>query len=101
MLKIFDRISSRSLPQVLPQEIICGNCCGEATLPIRTNITSDGRCAVCGGRSFVPASTVCEALARHLKHKKIVERQLDEYGKTYENGEADGDCFAIESTFRN
>lgn len=70
MLKIFERISAKSLPREIAVEIICGDCSGEEILPIRTKLTSDGLCGVCGGRSFVPASPLCEALAKHLKIKR-------------------------------
>ncbi len=95
MLKIFDAISKSSLPRVTQAEIVCGDCGGDAILPIRTHITGDGRCAVCGGRSFVPASTLCEALARHLRLKKTVER-LIENEKQYQNRQTSGDYIATE-----
>lgn len=73
MLKIFDKISDAALPCILPIEIICGDCCGDARLPIRTNLTSDGRCAVCFGRSFEIASRLCGALAQHLQNSRKEE----------------------------
>ena len=78
MLKIFDTISKHSLPRITKTEIICGDCAGDELLPVRTNLTTTGACAVCGGRSFVIASLICEALSRHLKNQ-IKERQIKEY----------------------
>ncbi len=73
MLKIFDKVSDGALPVILPTEIICGDCSGDAKLPIRTNITNDCRCAVCGGRSYVLASRLCGALAQHLQNSRKEE----------------------------
>ncbi len=33
-------------------EIICGTCAGDALEPRKTLLTTDGRCASCGGRNF-------------------------------------------------
>lgn len=65
--KFLNKISSGSLPRTTPTEIICGDCAGDALLPIRTNLTTTGACAVCGGRSFVMASPLARDLAQHLK----------------------------------
>ena len=78
MLNFFlDKISGKSLPRVTHTEIVCGDCGGDELLPKRTNLTTTGACAVCGGRSFVPASPLAQALAQHLLKKptKIEGRQ--------------------------
>lgn len=78
MLNPFDKVSAKSLPREIAFEIICGDCAGEAILPIRTKLTSDGLCADCGGRSFVPASPLCEALAKHLRNQRnLIEEEKE------------------------
>ncbi|QQS31873.1 MAG: hypothetical protein IPM50_09285 [Acidobacteriota bacterium] len=63
-----NRINKDSMPEVLQMKIVCGDCAGEGLLPIHTNLTTDGRCAECGGRSFEFASLVGTALARYLRN---------------------------------
>ena len=70
MLRIFDKVSGSSLPRVTPTQIICGDCAGDELLPKRTNLTTTGACAVCGGRSFVTAAPLAAALAQHISNKR-------------------------------
>lgn len=42
--------------RITDQEIVCGDCAGEAALPRATFLASDHTCASCGGRSYVLAS---------------------------------------------
>jgi len=37
-------------------EIICGNCAGEATEPVKTLLASNRRCASCGGDNYTLAA---------------------------------------------
>lgn len=59
-------ISPNALPTITQMRIVCGDCAGEKVLPNKTNLTSDGACADCGGRSFVCATRLGKVLARHL-----------------------------------
>lgn len=70
---IFNKISQHSLPTATAVRIICGNCAGDEMLPVQTNLTSAGACAVCGGHSFVIASRISEALARHIQSNRTKE----------------------------
>ncbi len=90
MFKLFEKVSKQSLPQVTQIQIICGDCAGDELLPGRTNLTADARCAVCGGRSFVMASPLCEALAQHLKKQKLKEEKYND--TTFTNSETTGNC---------
>lgn len=65
-----NRVSDAALPTELPTEIICGTCAGDAVLPNKTKLTTDGGCSGCGGRSFELASQICGALAEHLKNER-------------------------------
>jgi len=38
-------------------QIICGDCAGDGESPRKTYLDQSGRCSVCGGQSFVLAST--------------------------------------------
>jgi hypothetical protein len=38
-------------------QIICGDCAGDGETPRKTYLDQTGRCCVCGGQSFVLAST--------------------------------------------
>lgn len=98
MLKIFAQISQQSLPVVTPTEIVCGDCAGDELLPIRTKLTGDGRCAVCGGRSYEIASRICEALARHLQKIKIhtIHTQDKNYEQHDQNDETTANFRRIE-----
>ena len=39
-------------------QIICGDCCGENELPIKTYLNRYGNCSECGGNSYLLASAV-------------------------------------------
>lgn len=41
---------------VLGVQIICGNCAGEADLPVKTYLDRLGNCTQCGGRSYILAA---------------------------------------------
>jgi hypothetical protein len=62
-------ISDNSLPQILAIEIICGDCAGDGLSPQTTYQTVDARCAGCGGRSFVPASSIKKQPAKKQSRK--------------------------------
>ncbi len=68
---VFDRRRSRALadspvvfidqPTVAAREItrtmiVCGDCAGDSNNPRKTLLTREGRCANCGGNSYVLAS---------------------------------------------
>src|SRR5215470_9136080 len=38
-------------------QIICGDCAGDGETPRKTYLDQSGRCSVCGGQSFLLAST--------------------------------------------
>lgn len=69
-MKIFDKVSGSSLPRATAAEIICGDCAGDELMPLRTKLTTTGACAVCGGRSFVMAAPLAQALARHITNNR-------------------------------
>jgi len=46
-----ERVVTRTL-------ILCGNCAGEEPRALKTLLTADGRCATCGGSSYILASKV-------------------------------------------
>jgi hypothetical protein len=61
-------------------EIVCGDCSlrrdsvGNAELlPIRTLLSSDGRCYTCGGSSYVIASELCGTLCRTIRNRREAE----------------------------
>jgi len=64
-----DRISRLSAPQVLATQIVCGDCAGDELLPVKTNLTTEGCCADCGGRSFEYASLIGARAAMLLGNK--------------------------------
>lgn len=68
----FFRRGKITLPPVTPMEIICGDCVGE-DFPIKTNLRSDGSCAVCGSHSFVCATRYFKVTVRHLLSQKTEE----------------------------
>lgn len=39
-------------------QIICGDCCGESELPVKTYLNRYGSCSQCGGNSYLLASAV-------------------------------------------
>ena len=68
---LFERpISSGSMPRVLAAKIICGDCCGNDLLPVKTNLTTAGVCDQCGGCSYEFASRMGDALANYLKAER-------------------------------
>lgn len=83
----FDRISRASCPRVTEQPIVCGDCAGDELLPTNTFLTTDGRCAECGGRSFEFASLLGPALARYLRNTK---GEKNTNVTTYENTRGSG-----------
>jgi len=65
-MNIFNRIPRWAIPRTTSTMIVCGDCCGDGLLPLKTYLTANGRCAACGGRNYEFASRICDALARHL-----------------------------------
>ena len=47
----------RSTMVALGVQIICGDCAGDGETPRKTYLDQSGRCNVCGGQSFLLAST--------------------------------------------
>ena len=41
------------LPRTTPIQIICGDCAGDDDLPVLTSLNTNGRCARCGGGSYM------------------------------------------------
>jgi len=71
MMNLFQyTIGAASMPGVTQINIVCGDCAGDELLPIKTKLTTDGRCAECGGRSYEFASLIGAALARYLRNNK-------------------------------
>ncbi len=54
-------------------QIICGDCCGDAQIPIKTYVDRCGNCAQCGGRSYVLASS------RVVNAQQLMVASLSEY----------------------
>ncbi|HSE36627.1 MAG TPA: hypothetical protein VLG74_04935 [Blastocatellia bacterium] len=61
----------RAEPLMMGVLIICGDCAGDGRLPTRTYLDRSGRCARCGGHSYLLASVVgahrAEATAERLE----------------------------------
>lgn len=89
MFRVFEKSNVINLPVATEIEIVCGDCAGEEVLPRRTNLRSDGRCAVCGGRSFVSAAKLCTALSQHIQNQKEKKEETI-YEKSFENSETTG-----------
>lgn len=60
-------VTRAALPVVTGVQIVCGDCGGFALFPLKTLLTSDGRCSRCGGRNYVLAAKIGAALVRYLK----------------------------------
>jgi hypothetical protein len=101
ILDVLERISNFSMPQILPTEIICGDCCGNDLIPKITNLTSDNRCAVCDGRSFELASQICGALSQHLKGKIQIERKNQNHDTTFTHSKTNGNFIEIDTELRH
>ena len=56
-------------------QIICGNCSGEGNHPVKTYIDRSGRCAQCGGTSYLLASAVA-ANSVILREARLRDRQI-------------------------
>lgn len=56
-------------------QIICGNCSGEGVHPVKTYIDRSGRCAQCGGTSYLLASAVA-ANSVILREARLRDRQI-------------------------
>ena len=48
--------TDRRVSRVAPVDIICANCSGDDREPKTTLMTTDDRCASCGGTHFIPAN---------------------------------------------
>lgn len=61
----------RGEPLTMGVLIICGDCAGDGRLPTRTYLDRTGRCAQCGGHSYLLASVAgarrAEATAERLR----------------------------------
>lgn len=71
-------------PASTGSQIVCGDCSGDQARPLVTEQTEDGRCNVCGGRSYVVAEKFgrdvfghrrIEGLAR-VEVKVIIQRAM-------------------------
>jgi hypothetical protein len=63
-------ISDEAVPQVTTKQIVCGDCdkaAGFNRVPHKTFLTSEGRCADCGGLSYELAATVSLALTQTVR----------------------------------
>jgi hypothetical protein len=66
-------ISDEAAPQVTTKQIVCGDCdnaAGLNRLPHKTFLTSEGRCAGCGGFSYELAAPVSMALTQTLRKEQ-------------------------------
>ncbi|MEW6130719.1 MAG: hypothetical protein AB1757_27055 [Acidobacteriota bacterium] len=90
MLLIFSAIKSarpaqsltpRDYSLMVPVQIICGDCAGEADTPRRTCLNAEGRCANCNGNSYVLASELAQraARARQLRQRRSNDRGFIPY----------------------
>ena len=68
----------RAEPLMMGVLIICGDCAGDGRLPARTYLDRSGRCARCGGHSYLLASVAgahrAEATAERLKEARAHSR---------------------------
>ena len=72
----YKRISKYASPRVTTVQIVCGDCAGFETLPRRTFLTAEGRCAKCGGRSYELAARVCATLEVTLLFERITAQVM-------------------------
>lgn len=70
------------MPGVSRTKIVCGDCAGNDLLPIQTSLTTDRRCAECGGRSYELASRLGPALARYLRNNKEEKNHVKQQSNT-------------------
>lgn len=94
MFRVFETVNGVNLPKTTAIEIICGDCAGDELLPLRTKLRSDGRCAVCGGRSYVPAAKLCNALSQHIQNQRE-KKEENNYVKELKNSETTGNIDAF------
>ncbi len=67
MKAALEPVSRASVPHVTSTQIVCGDCAGDATFPVKTLLTSIGTCSRCGGGSYVLAAKISGAIVRHFK----------------------------------
>lgn len=63
---MLEPVSKQSMPGVTAIQIVCGDCGGDSTFPVKTLLTSIGTCSRCAGRNYVLAAKISGALTRHL-----------------------------------
>ena len=68
----------RGEPLMMGVQIICGDCAGTEPLPIRTYLDRNGRCARCGGHTYLLASATgarrAEATVKRLREAESRSR---------------------------
>jgi hypothetical protein len=66
-----DPISRAAMPLITTTEIVCGDCAGEARVPCKTLLTSDGACAGCGGGNYQLACDFYAPTARTINPEAV------------------------------
>jgi hypothetical protein len=56
-------VEPRFAPLTMSVQIICGDCAGDGSLPVRTSLDRKGHCAQCGGSSYLLASIAASSSA--------------------------------------
>lgn len=60
-------LSRAAVPHVTQTRIVCGDCSGDALVPVKTLLTADGNCSRCAGRNYVLAANITNALLRYYR----------------------------------
>lgn len=66
----FEPVSRASVPRLTAILIVCGDCGGDALVPLKTFMTDAGTCSRCGGGSFALAAKINSALVRHIHQQR-------------------------------
>ncbi len=72
-----DRLTGDTLPYITVTAIYCLDCAGDELLPLKTFLTSNGRCNKCFGRSYLLATACAPAIKRELQ-RQLRTRQARE-----------------------
>ena len=68
-------LEPRGLVKTAAVQIICGDCSGENDTPVRTFLSDHGNCLMCGGSSYVLASTLATNSLVHQIARRLTENE--------------------------
>jgi hypothetical protein len=61
----------RQPPLLISLQLICGDCCGDADIPRRTEMSIDSTCRDCGGRAYVLAADYYFDITRRRRYRSF------------------------------